>query len=138
MGTLIKSYLYYFLLFALPSCSFYQNERIIFDRKILKKLDNEYNEYLKKGQLYDLPSFSPLGFFDYYAKGENNHIMMINIKDLSNIYEKKYKRKNFYDFLIEVFDQKIILNCGGNVCFKLDKEITKIYQENKFEDFLKL
>jgi len=79
--------------------------------------------------------FASLSFF---GKTDKNEIVILHVQELRRIYESKYKKMDFEDFIKKVFDEDISINCGDeNYCFCIDHHVERIYKKNSFEDFIK-
>lgn len=82
---------------------------------------------------------SPSRYFNslFFCKCQNEEISILNIYEIREVYHKEFKQMKFKDFLTELFNQKLIINCSiSNTKFNINDNVKKNYLNMTFDDFL--
>lgn len=123
----IKLQLFIGLLIISVSCNTKENKIEKFNPKIIDIISKEDFNY---------PStFTPFLFF---GKCESNKVAILHVQELKMIHELQYRDLEFVDFLNQILNQSIIINCSENFYFfYIDSRVNDVYRKEGFIDFSK-
>jgi len=83
-----------------------------------------------------LPLYASCNFF---VRGGNGKILLLEPKDLEEIYYEDYSFLNYKRFVRKALNQNLIIKTKNKgIVFELDKKVTDIYRNTDFSDFLKI
>jgi len=102
-----------------------------FDEKMIRIL-SENPIYFRKTDL--LPFYASSMFF---VQGGNGKILLLEPKELEEIYYESHSFLNYKQFLRKALNQKLIIKAQDKgIAFELDREVTDNYINRSFQDFL--
>jgi len=114
------------LLFFAFCLSCNTNHEISFDKKLIKSISDE-NKYL------------PSRFFNlfFFCKCQNEEISILSVYELREVYHNGFKNMYYKDFLTELFNQKLKVDCTLlNNKFKINADVQKNFLKMTLVDFI--
>jgi len=116
------------LLFMVCCISCNTKHDISFNQNLIKSISEEDE---------NLPS----RFFNslFFCKCQNEEILILSVYELREVYLKEYKHTNYKDFLTELFNQKLLVNCNiQDKQIRINEEVKKNYLKMPLKEFLNL
>ena len=103
--------------------------------------DENMINIISENPIYSGNSDIPLeyAFTTFFVQGDSGKILLLDPREMEEIYNEDYSSWNYKKFLRKAFNQKLIIKAKskGKV-FELDKEVTDNYLNNDFPNFLKI
>lgn len=112
------------LLACFISCN--NKQDISFSQKLIKSISEEDKSY-------------PSRFFNnlFFCKCQNEEVSILSIYELREVYLKEFNHINYKNFLTELFNQKLLINCTiQNKQFRINEEVKKNYIKMPLKEFL--
>ena len=116
-----------FLIFALliTTIGCQKKEEIVFNKLFISSIAKEDTNYPSR--------YSSTLFF---GTCKNRQVVLLTIYDLREIYNFQFKSKSYIDFLTDLFEQKLFLDCSDkSKILVIDKTIESDYKKLGFEKF---
>ena len=99
--------------------------------KRIKQIEKFIFNRLRKRNTFSLDASC-----NFFVQGGNSKILLLDPKELEEIYCENYLFRNYKKFVREVLNQKIVITTENKgIAFELDKEISDIYRNIGFSDF---
>lgn len=122
----MKKILLFGLLVFITSCN--KDKDVKFDETLINKIASED---------FSLPS--EYNMLTLFAVCNDGNITEINVQQLRVLHQTKYKDIEFSKFLTQVLNHHLKIESSNDFhCYKLDKEITELYNKNNFISFIEL
>jgi hypothetical protein len=96
--------------------------------------DESFIQIISENQ--EFPSYA---FALFFVQGENNKILLLDPRELKEIYDKGSFSMNYKKFIRKALNQQLIINSTDERhAFELNKDVTDVYLNNTFNDFLNI
>jgi len=75
-------------------------------------------------------------FTTFFVQGDSGKILLLDPRELEEIYEEDYSSWNYKKYVRKALNQKLIIKAKNKIkAFELDKDVTDNYLNNDFTDF---
>lgn len=99
---------------------------IVFYQKLIKNISEEDKSY-------------PSRFFNvlFFCKCQNDEILILSIYEIREVYLKDFNHIKYKDFLTQLFNQSLLINCGAqDKKFWINEVVKKYYLKMPINEFL--